>query len=311
MARPAPDAAEFAALADQTGRHHLRAVLARVSTRAFALVAASAVAAGHFSFHQVCELAGISVPDGEQARTEPAVTGLLDSAVRPRLYDPLVAERALGLLDGDRRRELHERAVRLAHREGFPQDVLGRLVVRTSLDEPWVPGALHAAGVAARRSGDDDAAVVFLERSLDHGAADGLRTDVLLELAKAQSSRRPAAERGFRRILREAGVRTGPGPCCSPPTCWRCAPGRRGGGAQRDGGADDVEGGATHAARPARAGRGNLPAGSAPTPDASSPACGTTGRRRSSTRPGPLSGPGGTVWPGRGSARPADWPGPC
>ncbi|MBL3668647.1 hypothetical protein JL475_22170 [Streptomyces sp. M2CJ-2] len=204
---PPPDAAEFAALADQTGRHHLRTVLARASARASALVAASAVAAGHFSFRQVCELAGISVPDGEQARTEPAVTGLLDSAVRPRLYDPLVAERALGLLDGDRRRELHERAVRLAHREGFPQDVLGRLAARTSLDEPWVPGALHAAGAAARRSGDDDAAVVFLERSLDHGAADGLRTDVLLELAKAQSSRRPAAaERGFRRILRETGV---------------------------------------------------------------------------------------------------------
>lgn len=207
---PPPDAAEFAALADQTGRHHLRAVLARASAPASALVAASAVAAGHFSFRQVCELAGISVPDGEQACAEPAVTGLLDSAVRPRLYDSLVAERALGLLDGDRRRELHERAVRLAHREGFPQDVLGRLAVRTSLDEPWVPGALHAAGVAARRSGDDDAAVVFLERSLDrldHGAAAGLRTDVLLELAKAQSSRRPAAaERGFRRILRETGV---------------------------------------------------------------------------------------------------------
>lgn len=204
---PPPDAAEFAALADQTGRHHLRTVLARASARASALVAASAVAAGHFSFRQVCELAGISVPDGEQARTEPAVTGLLDSAVRPRLYDPLVAERALGLLDGDRRRELHERAVRLAHREGLPQDVLGRLAARTSLDEPWVPGALHAAGVAARRSGDDDAAVVFLERSLDRGAADGLRTDVLLELAKAQSSRRPAAaERGFRRILRETDV---------------------------------------------------------------------------------------------------------
>ncbi|WGD43344.1 LuxR C-terminal-related transcriptional regulator [Streptomyces cathayae] len=205
---PPPDAAEFAALADRTGRHHLRTVLARASARASALVTASAVAAGHFSFRQVCGLAGISVPDGEQARTEPAVTGLLDSAAAgPRLYDPLVAERALGLLDGDRRRELHERAARLAHREGFPQDVLGRLAARTSLDEPWVPGALHAAGVAARRSGDDDAAVVFFERSLDHGADGGLRTDVLLELAKAQSSRRPvAAERGFRRILRETDV---------------------------------------------------------------------------------------------------------
>ncbi|WP_406727855.1 LuxR C-terminal-related transcriptional regulator [Streptomyces sp. GD-15H] len=204
---PPPGADEFAALTDQMGRHHLRTVLARASARAVAFVAASAVAAGHFSFRQVCELAGISVPDGEQVRTEPSVTGLLGSVVRPRVYDPLVADRALDLLDGDRRRELHECAVRLAYREGFPQDVLGRLAARTSLDEPWMPGALYAAGTAARRSGDDEAAVVFLERALDHGAADGLRTDVQLELAKAQTSRRPAAaERGFRRILVETDV---------------------------------------------------------------------------------------------------------
>lgn len=201
---PPPDADEFAALADQMGRHQLRTVLARVSAPAVALVGASAVAAGHFSFARVCELAEIAVPEAERLRTELAATGLLDSFVRPRLYDPLVADRVLGLLDVGRRRELHERAVRSARHEGLPRPVLGRLVAQTPLDESWVPDALYAAGMEARRSGDDAAAVVFLERALDRGAADGLRTDVLLELARTQSSPRPAAaERGFRRILAE------------------------------------------------------------------------------------------------------------
>ncbi|MFD3733348.1 LuxR C-terminal-related transcriptional regulator [Streptomyces sp. NPDC058632] len=201
---PPPDADEFTALADQMGRHQLRTLLARVSAPAVALVGASAVAAGRFSFAQVCELAGIAVPEAEEARTELATTGLLDSLVRPRVYDPLVADRALGLLSDDRRRELHERAVRLAQQEGLPPPVLGRLAAQTLLDEPWVPGALYAAGLDARRCGDDAEALVFLERALDRGAAGGLRTDVLLELATAQSSLRPAAaERGFRRILAE------------------------------------------------------------------------------------------------------------
>ncbi|NEB16315.1 hypothetical protein G3I46_07250, partial [Streptomyces coelicoflavus] len=176
-----PDAAAFAALADQVGRHHLRTVLARSSAQASAFVTASAVAAGHFSFRQVCELAGLTLPEGERARTEPAVAGLLGPLVRPRVYDPLVAERLLGLLDADRRRVLHERAVRLARQEGFAPEVLGLLVSRISLDEPWVADALHAAGAAARRSGDHDAAVVLLDRALDHAAAARRHTETLLE----------------------------------------------------------------------------------------------------------------------------------
>ncbi|WP_159046831.1 helix-turn-helix transcriptional regulator [Streptomyces sp. NRRL F-4707] len=202
---PDPDA--FAALADQVGRHHLRTVLAGSSPQASALVTASAVAAGHFSFRQVGELAGLTPPEGEQARTEPAVAGLLGSLVRPRVYDPLTAERLLALLDADRRRLLHERAVRLARREDFAPEVLGLLVSRISLDEPWVADALHAAGTAARRSGDDETAVVLLDRALDHAAAARPPAKTLLELAKAQWARRPAAaERAFRRILLEAEV---------------------------------------------------------------------------------------------------------
>lgn len=210
-----PDAAAFAALADQVGRHHLRTVLARSSAQASAFVTASAVAAGHFSFRQVCELAGLTPPEGERARTEPAVAGLLGPLVRPRVYDPLVAERLLDLLDAGRRRLLHERAVRLARQEGFAPEVLGLLVSRISLDEPWVADALHAAGAAARRSGDDDAAVVLLDRALDHAAAARPPAETLLELAKAQWARRPAAaERAFRRILLEA---EGPDPSGAVP----------------------------------------------------------------------------------------------
>ncbi|MFF2852772.1 LuxR C-terminal-related transcriptional regulator [Streptomyces sp. NPDC058001] len=201
---PAPTPDAFAALADQVGRHHLRTTLARTSEQTVALVGASAVAAGDLSFGQVCELADIPPAYRERARAESAGTGLLAPGSRPRLYDPLVAERVLGLMDDGRRRELHERAVILARRDGLPEPVVGRLVARTRLTGPWVPGALYAAGAHARRSGEEGAAVAFLEQAMDRGAADGLRSDVLLELAMAQSSLRPeAADRGFRRVLAE------------------------------------------------------------------------------------------------------------
>ncbi|MFI6344824.1 LuxR C-terminal-related transcriptional regulator [Streptomyces sp. NPDC050560] len=196
---PAPD--EFAALADQVGRHHLRRTLAGATERTAALVEASAVAAGDFSFRQVGELAGVPPGDDGRARTDLAATGLFDSVAQPCLYDRLVAERALGLLDDGRRRELHEHAARLARRDGLPQAVLGRLVARTRLTGPWVPAALYAAGVRARRRGDDDAAC-YLERAVDHGPDEALRTDILLELAKAQAPLRPeSADRTFRRVL--------------------------------------------------------------------------------------------------------------
>ncbi|MFJ6569616.1 LuxR C-terminal-related transcriptional regulator [Streptomyces sp. NPDC091292] len=209
---PAPSPDALAALADQVGRHHLRSALARTSEGTVALVAASALAAGDLSFGQVCELAGIPSARREWARAESAGTGLLAPGAlapdsRPLLYDPLVAERVLGLLDDGRRRELHERAVRLARRDRLPEPVVGRLVARTRLTGPWVPGALYAAGTHARRSGDAAAAVTLLEQAVDRGADGGLRSDVLLELARAQSSLRPeAADRGFRRVLAETSA---------------------------------------------------------------------------------------------------------
>ncbi|MBQ0985568.1 helix-turn-helix transcriptional regulator [Streptomyces sp. F63] len=206
---PPPDPGTFAALADQVGRHHLRSTLAGASPRAVALAGATAVAAGDFSFDQVCELAGVLPPDRTRARADLEATGLLgDAAGHPRLYDPVVAGRVIGLMDDNRRRELHERAARLALRDGLPEPVLGRLAARTRLTGHWVPGALYAAGAHARRSGDDATAVAYLERAADRGAAGGLRTGIRLELAKAQLSLRPeAADRVLRQILARA---TGP-----------------------------------------------------------------------------------------------------
>ncbi|MFB6778990.1 LuxR C-terminal-related transcriptional regulator [Streptomyces sp. NPDC056352] len=201
---PAPGADEFVALADQVGRRHVRRTLARVSGRTVALVEASAVADGDLPFDRVCELAGILPPWRERARAELAGTGLLDQVGHPRLYDPLVADRVLGLMDDGRRRDLYERAVRLGRGDGIPAPVLGRLVAHSRTAEPWAPAALYAAGVHARRSGDEADAVAFLEQALDRGASGELRAKVLLALSTARLSLRPeAADRGFRRVLTE------------------------------------------------------------------------------------------------------------
>jgi DNA-binding CsgD family transcriptional regulator len=201
---PAPGPDQFAALADQVGRRHVRHTLARVSGRTVALVEASAVADGDLPFDRVCELAGIPPPRRERARAELAGTGLLDQVGHPRLYDPLVADRVLGLMDDGRRRDLYERAVRLGLGDGVPEPVLGRLVAHSRTAEPWAPAALYAAGVHARRSGDEADAVAFLEQALDRGASGELRAKVLLALSTARLPLRPeAADRGFRRVLTE------------------------------------------------------------------------------------------------------------
>ncbi|EPD97168.1 LuxR C-terminal-related transcriptional regulator [Streptomyces albus] len=207
---PAPGPEEFAALAHQVGRHRLRSALAGAPQQAVALLRAAAVADGDFPFHQVCELAGIPAPSRERARTDAARTGLLGSVTDPRLHDPLVTDRVLGLMDEGGRAGLHESAVRLERRHRMRQSVLGRLVVRTGLTDSWVPEALYAAGVEARRSGDEAGAVTLLESAEDRGARGGLQTEVLLELARAQLSLRPhAADRGFLRVLTEPALRDG------------------------------------------------------------------------------------------------------
>ncbi|MDQ1025051.1 DNA-binding CsgD family transcriptional regulator [Streptomyces umbrinus] len=201
---PAPGTDDLVALAEQVGRHHMRVVLTHVPEHVVALVRASTVAYGGFSFDQVCELAGILPPYRERARAELARTGLLDSVVRPRPFHSLVADRVLGLMDEGPRGELYEHAVRLGRRDGVPEQVLGRLVAHTRLTDPWVPAALYTVGALARRSGDNADAVAFLERAVDRGASGALRAKVLLELAVAQLSVAPeAADRGFRRVLAE------------------------------------------------------------------------------------------------------------
>lgn len=198
----APEPGELAALADEVGRHHIRRILDRASGEAVALVEACAVADGAFPFGLVCELAGIDPPHRERVHAEAVGTGLLGRSARPRPYHALVTERVLGLLDRGRRRELYDRAARLARRERLPEPVVGRLATVTRLSGPWVPAVLHTAGVRARQQGDTAAAVTFLERALDLGARDGLRAHTLLELARAQSSLRPeVACRHLRRVL--------------------------------------------------------------------------------------------------------------
>ncbi|MFD9908014.1 LuxR C-terminal-related transcriptional regulator [Streptomyces sp. NPDC059063] len=207
---PAPGPEEFVALADQVGRHQLRSTLARAPRQAVALLRAAAAADGDFSFHQVCELADIHLPARERARADAARTGLLGPVTDPRLYDALVTDRLLGLMDDRDRDGLHESAVRLERRYQGRQSVLGRLVARTGLTDSWVPEALYAAGVEARRSGDDAGAATLLASAEDRGAQGGLRTEVLLELARAQLSLHPdAADRGFLRVLAEPALRDG------------------------------------------------------------------------------------------------------
>ncbi|WP_326693809.1 LuxR family transcriptional regulator [Streptomyces sp. NBC_01766] len=200
---PAPAAGELGAVADQVGRDQVRRALAALPAQLIALLRASAVGSGDLSFRQVYEIA--EVPSScERARAELAHTGLLDDPARPRLRDPLMADRILGLMDGAERRELYVRAVRLGRRDGAPAPVLGRLVSHTRLTEAWVPRILHAAGAHARRSGDPGGAVALLERAVDRGATGALRAEVLLELAMAQTYVRPeAADRGFHRVLAE------------------------------------------------------------------------------------------------------------
>ena len=113
-----------------------------------------------------------------------AVTAGLDTLRRHGL---LTHQAALG----DVPHPLRLRAARLLHDEGAPPARVARLLVDlTDLGEPWMYYALWDAAVDARRRGEPEAGVAFLNRALQ--ALSG-HTETLVELAAVLSDIDPEA----------------------------------------------------------------------------------------------------------------------
>lgn len=113
-----------------------------------------------------------------------AVTGGLDTLQRHGLLTHQIAL-------GDVPHPLRLRAARLLHDGGAPPARVARLLVDLAdLDEPWMYYALWDAAVDARRRGEPEAGVAFLNRALQ--ALSG-HTETLVELAAVLSDIDPEA----------------------------------------------------------------------------------------------------------------------
>lgn len=113
-----------------------------------------------------------------------AVTAALDTLRRHGLLTHRIAL-------GDVPHPLRLRAARLLHDEGAPPARVARLLVDLAdLDEPWMYYALWDAAVDARRRGEPEAGVAFLNRALQ--ALSG-HTETLVELAAVLSDIDPEA----------------------------------------------------------------------------------------------------------------------
>jgi DNA-binding CsgD family transcriptional regulator len=204
---PAPDPDDLRATIDQVGRVKVRHTLEALPGHLVTLLRACAIGAGSFTFAQAYELAGGDGPARDRVRADLERTGLVEGTERPRISDPLLAEGILAVLDGPARRELLDRASRLARRDGAPAAVLGRLLLPARLAEPWVAPVLVEAGLGAAQAGDYPGAVAYLESALDRASAQLPRAEILLALANAQSHTAPkAAERTLQRIVAESGA---------------------------------------------------------------------------------------------------------
>ncbi|HEU4971240.1 MAG TPA: AAA family ATPase, partial [Gaiellaceae bacterium] len=91
---------------------------------------------------------------------------------------------------GPREREvMHQRAARLLHARGGDADRIALQLLATAPDaDPWVVDVLRDAAEAARNRGAPDVAVRYLRRAHEEPPDGSTRSDVLLELGRAEES---------------------------------------------------------------------------------------------------------------------------
>ncbi|MBP2368524.1 helix-turn-helix domain-containing protein [Pseudonocardia parietis] len=161
--------------------------LARLPIEAVRMARAAAVLGDGAALDLVADLAGID--DEQRAAAADALVRaeILRDEPLVGFVHPLVRDAVHHDVSPVERAQAHRRAARLlADRSAPPERIAAHLLAVPPRGEPWVvETALAAAGVAAR-TGAADAAVEHLRRALAEPPPAALRTEVLLQLGRAE-----------------------------------------------------------------------------------------------------------------------------
>ncbi|MDN5918158.1 MAG: AAA family ATPase [Pseudonocardia sp.] len=185
-----PDAAHLGLVANVGPRSAARSVLvrlARLPAEAVRMARAAAVLGDGVTLDLVADLAGI----GDELRVTAA-----DALVRAEILrdeplvgfvHPLVRDAVHHDVSPVERAQAHRRAARLlADRSAPVERVAAHLLAVPPCGEPWVVETALAAAAVAARTGAADAAVEHLRRALAEPPPAALRTEVLLQLGRAE-----------------------------------------------------------------------------------------------------------------------------
>jgi DNA-binding CsgD family transcriptional regulator len=204
-----PDADQVAAVRELGPRAVARAVqlrLARLTPQALSVASWVAVLGDGAESEQIGALAGLDREEIAAAGRELVRTEIVRPESPFAFVHPLIRAAVYHDLAPGERELRHLRAAQLLLRLDAPSEqVAAHLLNVPRLGEPWIVDVLRSAATSAFAKGAPDAAITSLRRALAEPLEHDTRTELLFELAKAQSLMYlPDAVPAFREVLEAA-----------------------------------------------------------------------------------------------------------
>ncbi len=188
--RVVPEAAQSAAVERVGPRAVSRTVLQRLRRLpegATAVAQAVAVLGSQAELPYVAALSGLAERDVARATAALAQAEILRPEPPLRFVHPLVRDAVYHQLPPGERELRHAAAADvLIAGHAPPEEIATQLVAAPRRGRADVVGLMRAAAAAARHKGASDSAVAYLQRALEEPPEDAERTDVLVELGRAE-----------------------------------------------------------------------------------------------------------------------------
>jgi DNA-binding CsgD family transcriptional regulator len=184
-------AGDGSALAEQSPERVTRefaARLARQPEAAARLARAAAVLGPGAPLRQAAALAGLGDAEAAEAADRLVAAGVLRSAHPLEFLHPLVGAAVYAGFAAAARSQHHARAARLLDAEGAsPERVAAQLLHCQPASDSWAYERLVAAARLASARGAADAVATYLQRALDEPGPPQRRSEILLDLGRAES----------------------------------------------------------------------------------------------------------------------------
>jgi DNA-binding CsgD family transcriptional regulator len=171
--------------AERVGRAVKRRLDALTSTAAD-LARAVAIVGDGCSLETAAELAGVPAEDAARAAETLIAADVLAPDAALRFRHPLVRAAVADGMSALARAAAHGRAARIVAERAAPGAVAAHLVASPPAGDPWAVSVLREAARQAMRQGAPELAARQLRRAVEEPPAEAVRSEVLLELARAE-----------------------------------------------------------------------------------------------------------------------------